>query len=173
MSPGSEPRLSIPVGVIVERSKAASQWIDFVWRPVTVLPGRPEAQPWSILAQDDGSTTFYAGTTAIELHRVETGNYRDNLASGAPLVWVALRLTESDPPYRLLSATIDPSEGEAFTEAGNDLVEAVPMPEIIRHAVEAFVSEHHVERQFVKRKRDRVDNEAMVRRTPGREDDNK
>lgn len=171
MSPASAPLLSIPVGVIVERGKAASQWIDFVWRPVTVLPGRPEAEPWSILAQKDGSTTFYAGTTAIELHRGETGNYRDNLVSGAPSVWVALRLVEGDPPYRLLSVTVDPSEGEAFTEAGNDLVEAVPMPELIRTVVEAFVSEHHVERHFVKRKRDRADNEAMARRTLGREDD--
>ena len=28
----------IPVGVVVERRKAMSQWADFVWQPVAVLP---------------------------------------------------------------------------------------------------------------------------------------
>jgi len=31
--------LRIPVGVVVERRKADSSWIDFVWRGVGVLPG--------------------------------------------------------------------------------------------------------------------------------------
>jgi hypothetical protein len=163
----------ITVGVLVERRKAASQWIDFVWQPVAVLPGQPEAEPWTVLAQEDGRTTFYAGIAAIELHPGDTTNYRDNLASRAPSVWVALRPTDADPPYRLFAATVDPAEGEAFTETGTDLVEAVPMPELIREAVAAFVAEHHVERQFFKRKRDRANAGAMARRTPGREEDSK
>ena len=32
--------------------------------------------------------------------------------------------------------------------------------------IEAFVAEHHVERPFVKRKRDRADPEALARRGP-------
>ncbi len=55
---------------------------------------------------------------------------------------------------RWLAVTADPSEGEAFTEAGNDLVETVPMPGDIRDTLEAFVAEHHVERAFFKRQRD-------------------
>ena len=31
----------IPVGVVVERRKATSQWIGFIWQPVTILPSRP------------------------------------------------------------------------------------------------------------------------------------
>jgi hypothetical protein len=159
----------ITVGVVVERRKAASQWIDFVWQPVSVLPGHPEAEPWTVLAQEDGRTTYYAGTTTIELYSGETGNYRDNLASGRPSVWIALRPTEADPPYRLFAATVDPAEGEAFTEAGTDLIEAVPMPKLVVETVAAFVAEHHVERPFFKRKRDRTN--AMARRAPGREED--
>jgi hypothetical protein len=49
----------------------------------------------------------------------------------------------------------------------------VPMPELIREAVAAFVAEHHVERHFFKRKRDRANTEAMARRAPGREEDRK
>lgn len=158
------------VGVVVERRKATSQWIDFVWRAVTILPGQPDAEPWTVLARDGDKTTFYAGTMNIELHASDTGNYRDNLASGAPSVWVALRPTESDPPFRLAAATVDPTEGESYTEAGNDLVEAVPMPATVREVVEAFVAQHHVERPFFKRKRDRANPEALARR-PKREDE--
>jgi Protein of unknown function (DUF3305) len=163
----------ITVGVVVERRSAASQWIDFVWQPVSVLPGHAEAEPWTVLAEEAGRTTFFAGTTTIELHASETTNYRDNLASGRPSVWIALRPTEADPPYRLFAATVDPAEGEAFTEAGVDLIEAVPMPNLIIEAVTAFVAEHHVERPFFKRKRDRANADAMSRRTPGREEGRK
>jgi Protein of unknown function (DUF3305) len=163
----------IAVGVVVERRKAASQWIDHVWQPVSVLPGQPEAEPWTVLSQEADRTIFYAGTTTIELYPTETTNYRDNLASGTPSVWVALRPIEGDPPYKLFAVTVDPAEGEAFTEAGSDLIEMVPMPELIREAVAAFVAEHHVERQFFKRKRDRANTEAMARRAPGSEEERK
>jgi hypothetical protein len=163
----------IPVGVVVERRKSASQWIDYVWQPVSVLPGQPEAEPWTVLSQEADRTIFYAGTTTIELYPTDTANYRDNLASGIPSVWVALRPIEANPPYRLFAVTVDPAEGEAFTEAGTDLIEMVPMPALIREAVSAFVAEHHVERPFFKRKRDRANTEATSRRAPGREEDRK
>jgi hypothetical protein len=44
------------------------------------------------------------------------------------------------------------------------------MPEVIRDAIEAFVAEHHVERTFVKRKRDRANPEALGRHGPLRDD---
>lgn len=160
----------ITIGVVVERRKAASQWIDYVWQPVSVLPGEPDAEPWTVLSHEADRTIFYAGTTAIELYRGDSGNYQDNLTSGAPSIWVALRSTDNDPPYRLLAATVDPSEGEAFTEAGNDLIEAVPMPDLIREVVAAFVAENPIERPFFKRKRQRANTEALGRRPPGRED---
>jgi len=163
----------IVVGVVVERRKAASQWIDFVWRPVSILPGHPDAEPWTVLTREEDRTTFYAGTTTIDLHPGETGHYRDNLTSGAPSVWISLRPTETDPPYRVFAATVDPAEGEAFTETGTELVDAVPMPDLIRDALAAFVAEHHVEREFFKRKRDRANAEGMARRPPGREDGSK
>ena len=154
----------IPVGVVVERAKAESQWIDYLWRPVAVLAGEPATEPWTTLGGDDNRTTFYAGSAGVELHRSETGNYRDNLATGTPMLWVVLRRTESEPPYTLYLVTADPAEGEAMTEAGNDLVESVPMPDAIREQVAAFVAEHHVEREFVKRKRDRANPDALGRR---------
>jgi hypothetical protein len=161
------PALSrISVGVVVERRKAASPWTDHNWRPVAVLPGRPEAEPWAVLAIDAEATTFYAGAADLVLHRAETGRYRDNLASGAPSLWVALRPTGGEPPFRVVAVTADPAEGESFTQAGDDLVGAVPMPAAVRDMVEAFVVEHHVEQPFFKRERDRADPESLAHRQP-------
>lgn len=159
------PLLSIPVGVVVERYKATSPWIDFVWRPVAVLPDQPRTQPWTRLHGDDNAATFYAGAVELALHRSETARYRENLQTGGAL-WVVLRSTGIDPPLELITVTADPSEGEAFTEAGSNLVDQVPMPEAVRSAVAAFVAEHHVEEQFVKRERDRANPEALARRGP-------
>ncbi|HWM48456.1 MAG TPA: DUF3305 domain-containing protein [Xanthobacteraceae bacterium] len=171
MSSGAAPLVSIPVGVVIERRKATSQWVDYLWRPSAVLNGVPEAAPWTQLASEGEVVTFYAGAAAIELYRTETTYYRDNLASGQPSLWVALAPTDSDPPYRVLAVTADPAEGEAFTEAASNLVERVPMPPAIQDVLAAFVAEHHVERQFFKRKRDRANPESLARRGYGDHED--
>ena len=144
----------IPVGVVVERRRASSPWIDFTWQPVMALPGCPDAPPWTVLSIDAGIATFYAGSTEIALYRTESGNYRDNLASDVPLLWVALRPTRLKPPYELFAVTADPAEGEAFTQTGKDVVATVSMPAAVRQIVEAFVAAHPVKQPFHKRKRD-------------------
>jgi hypothetical protein len=164
VSPAALPLLSIPVGIVVERRKAASPWVDFVWRGVAVLPGEPETEPWTVLSEDNETTLFFAGSAAIDLYPSETARYRDNLASGSPGIWIVLSPSEGVWPYSVAAVTPDPAEGEAFTEAGSNLVEAVPMPEVLREAIENFIAEHHVEREFVKRKRRRADPEALARR---------
>jgi hypothetical protein len=141
------------VGVTVERRKARSAWAEYLWRPVSVFVGSPAAAPWTPLGMEAETTLFYAGEAAIELHRTETSNYRDNLASGAPALWVVLRPTAFEPPYELVTVTADPAEGEGFTDAGNNLVERVPMPPDIAEMVDQFVVEHHIDRPFVKRQR--------------------
>jgi hypothetical protein len=158
------PLAVIPVGVVVERSKADSQWLDYHWLPSAVLTGIPDTPVWTKLSDDGERATFYAGAAEIELHRSETANYRTNLATGEPLLWIVLRRTESEPPYNVFAVLADPAEGEAMTEAGDDLVETVAMPEAVQEAVSAFVAEHHIEREFVKRKRDRANREALAKR---------
>jgi len=164
MSPGAPPLLRIPVGVVVERRKADSPWIDFVWRGIGVLPDEPEMTPWTVIRQQEGTTLFYAGSATVDLYRSETERYRDNLATGAPSIWIVLTPSEGTWPYAVLVVTADPAEGEAFTEAGANLVEAVPMPEVLHQAIENFIAEHHVETEFVKRERRRADPEALARR---------
>jgi hypothetical protein len=151
---GVAPLVSISVGVLVERSKSASQWSDFLWRAVGVLIGVPDTPAWTRLSDDGARATFYAGAADVELHR------------GVPSLWVALGPTDADPPYKLLIVTADPAEGEAMTGAGNNLVEAIPMPLTVQEAIAQFIAEHHVETQFSKRKRDRANPEALARQGP-------
>lgn len=158
----------IPVGVVVERRKARSIWVDFLWRPVSVFVGIPSAAPWTPLDTSAEKTLFYAGEAMIELHRTETANYRNNLASGAPALWVALRPVPSERPYEILAVTADPAEGEAFTEAGSNVVETVPMPPEVVEIVAQFIAAHHIERPFVKRRRQPAE-PLLARRGNGRE----
>ncbi|HVZ50902.1 MAG TPA: DUF3305 domain-containing protein [Pseudolabrys sp.] len=163
------PLAKLSVGVLVERSKGASQWVDYLWRPVGILAGAPETPAWTKLSDDGTRAQYYAGATEVELYRSETGNYRDNLASGEPSLWVVLRRVEGDPPFELFMVTADPAEGEGMTEAGNDVVEMVPMPPPVQDAIAQFIAEYHVERAFTKRQRDRAPLEPLARRAPSTE----
>ena len=51
-------------------------------------------------------------------------------------------------------------------QAGEQIVESLPMPEQLQDAIAAFVAEHHVERTFVKRKRDRANPDVLARGSP-------
>jgi hypothetical protein len=151
---------SMHLGVVLERRQGVTAWADEIWQPVAVLPGVPELPAGSAL----GGGRFYAGAFEMEWHRADTPTYRDNLATLAPRIWVVLRprgegvpggtpggMPEGMPD--VVRVTADPAEGEAFTEAGSDLVETVPMPAEIAAALAEFIAAHHVERAFVKRKR--------------------
>jgi Protein of unknown function (DUF3305) len=160
----------IPVGVVVERCKATSPWLESVWRPVAVLSGLPDAAPWTALGAEVDAATFYVGAAEIKHYRTEADHYRANLASRTPSLWVALRPTGLLSSYELFAVTADPSEGESFTQSGDDLADAVPMPAAVRHIVEAFVAEHHVEQSIYRRKRDRTRVQAAARRELARKD---
>lgn len=157
---------SIEIGIIVERRVLSSRWAEHAWMPVAVLAGAPAALPWTVLQETAEATRYYAGTCHLDFFASETTMYRENLRSGRPSLWVALRPSDASPGVTLRLVTADPAESEALTEPGTDIIEAVPMPPEIRNRLAAFVEAHHVERPFVKRKRDRPDPEVLGRRPP-------
>jgi len=169
----SAPVRYIPVGVVVERRKAISQWAEFLWRPVAILAGLPDAAPWTPLAEDGDTVTYYAGPAEIALYRSEAENYRRNLRSETPTICVTMHAKGGEPPFAIAGVTADPAEGEGWTEPGQAIVEAVAMPEIVRDEIAAFVSKYPAQQSFAKRQRDRVDPEALSRRGPqiGRRDE--
>lgn len=155
-----EERLT--VGLVVERRRIASQWADsqgtpFAWRPVMVFPTAPEVAPWTPLGAGPGGDRYYAGAFDIHLYSTETANYRDNLLSDAPKLWVVLRAGGTEPPIDVAALTADPAEGEAHTEAGTNTVETIDMPPEVAAEVALFVEANHVERPIMKRKRDHAD----------------
>jgi hypothetical protein len=122
----SAPHLCIPVGVVIERVRAESPWTEFIWRPLQVLPGLPEAAPWTELEANAERACIYAGVAEIALHASTTAHYLSNLQSGAPALWVVLRPTALEPPYSLVAVTADPTEGESYVAAGDNLADAAP-----------------------------------------------
>jgi Protein of unknown function (DUF3305) len=161
--------IRIPVAVLAERRPAATRWADWSWRAVEVLEQSPAVPAWTVLREAEGRTLFFAGDAEVALHPTDTSNYRDNLTAAAPSVWVVLRACDAAPGYALHLVTVDAGEAHIYAEAGNDLLEALPMPPGLRATTTAFVAEHHIERGFKKRRRDRADPEAMARRSPEEE----
>lgn len=149
------PVVRIPVGVVVERHRAQSAWLDAIYRPVSILCGVPATAPWTTIDSNEHTTTLYAGEAVVELFRTETAQYQVNLASGKPSLWVVLRPVETEVPFALRLVTADPAEGEALTGAGNDLVEPVPMPPSIIATIARFIADHPPTASFYKRERDR------------------
>ena len=161
------------VGVIVERRPAKSRWQSHVWRVVELLPGRPATPPWTVLAEAEGTTRFYAGTTDLVVYSKETEALVHNLGAKQPAVWVVLRPADKGPGdaapgLKLLMATVDAGEAQAHADTGDDLVEMVAMPDTVRAWLAPFVAAHHVDRPKYKRKRERADPEALASgRLPG------
>lgn len=160
-------RETMEVAVFVERRKLENPWIDHAWVPVSVVAGVPGAKPWTVVGETPEVTRFYAGPFRLEFFGADTGTYRDNLRSGRPSLWVVLRPSGSPPGVALYRVTADSAEGEALTEPGTDIIEALPMPAAVQARLAAFVEAHHVERPFVKRKRNKADPEALATRPPG------
>ena len=62
--------------------------------------------------------------------------------------------SDDDRPAVLL-VTASPYEAQDYADSGEEIVEKVPMPPGLVAWVRDFVERHHVEEEFVKRKRDR------------------
>ena len=148
--------MSREIGIVLRRRVIDNPWINHIWSPVTVFEQVPATAPWTVLSQDADTTLYYAGSSTIDLFSTDTANYRDNLADGAPLIWVALRCQDGGSELELTKVTADPTEGEAMFESGIDVMGTVPMPPDIASWIAAFVDEFHIEQLFHKRKRDRA-----------------
>jgi hypothetical protein len=151
----------LTVGVVVARRRLSGPWADHAWVPAAILPAPARVPPWTRLSADERQELFYAGAFEIDLHPSETAHYRDNLVSGSPSLWIGLRPVGAE--HEVTTVTADPYEGESMAEGVGEIVEAVPMPAGVQAAIAAFVEAFHVERAFVKRKRDRADTEALAR----------
>ncbi|MDO9500337.1 DUF3305 domain-containing protein [Falsiroseomonas sp.] len=157
--------LFIPLAVLVERRPGVTRWAEYAWRAVEVLEEAPDLPPWTVLREEPGRTVFFAGIAEVALYPTDTDNYRHNLASAQPLVWVLLRPAETVSGWRLQTVTADPGEAHLYADVGQDLLESLPLPPRLHAVMQDFVARHHKERGFWKRKRDQADPEALAHRS--------
>ncbi|QLP97998.1 MAG: DUF3305 domain-containing protein [Rhodoblastus sp.] len=155
------------VGVVVGRRKATSEWASdpFVVTPHAVLSQAPALASGAPLGQVGALDLIYLGSAELALWSGETGHYRDNLATGAPRLWVALTGRGERVAVHLVTA--NPYEGESLADSPGLTLEAVAMPPDIAADLAVFVARRHVEEVFVKRKRDKARGDAGPR-GPGR-----
>jgi hypothetical protein len=147
------------VGIVVERRDSSHPWQDHTWRPVAVIPGAAAMDPsgpWRELSREDGRALFHAGTLEVELYRTDTDAYREATAGDAPVLFVVLR-EDADGMHEVtpFAATVSLYEAQDFLDAGEDIVERVPMPEPMAAWVQEFIDAHHTDQSFQKRKRKR------------------
>lgn len=159
------PKEILRLGVLAKRRPPVTRWGTGELRPLAVLPAEPATPPHTAIAKEEGVETWYLGARDIVLWSGDTGHYRDNLSSGRPSVWVALRGT--DPAKAdIICLTADPYEGEGLASDLDLIVEAVPMPDSLQAQLMGFVEKHHVDMPFKKRKRLPADPNALVARAP-------
>ncbi len=151
------------LGVVVERRDIENPWQDYAWLPVAVIPGAPDLDQWKVMNRGKDWIHYHAATLTLELHRKETEAYHYNLASRPPVIYVVLRQDEEagEREVEPFVVTASPSESQDFLDAGDDIVEAVPMPEVVMAWVQAFVDAHHVDQPHYKRKPKRLDPDTV------------
>ncbi|MBF0332605.1 MAG: DUF3305 domain-containing protein [Alphaproteobacteria bacterium] len=147
-------RDSLTIGVVIERRALANAWASETWQPIGVLPAEPGFETRRL--RDDGTIAqWLAGPVELTLHRSDVASYRYNLAGERPGLFVALRRDdEAGPiPWRVLLVTAAPDEAQKLMDCGEDVIEAVPMPDFVRGWIEAFAALCPADEPFEKRQR--------------------
>lgn len=155
------------VGVVCLRRRLDSPWASEQLEPHAVLPDAPALEAGASLGQSTAGELVYFGAAELAFWTGETGHYRDNLATGAPLLWVALTPQGEFGDYAVGLVTANPYEGESLSDGSGLVLGTTPMPADIAAELAAFVAAHHVEQPFVKRKRDGGKGRREGRDDPG------
>ena len=164
MNTVQEKEVNLPLGIIIERRKSKHPWADWNWKPVAVFVDIGHSNKGGAqLMGNDEFQQFHAGTLMLNLHRKDTEALRLNLMLPEPELYVVLRESDEDSefPFKPYMVTASSYDAQDFTDAGDDIIEKLAMPEAVAAFIQAFVEEHHVEQEFKKRRRDRLDVEEQ------------
>ncbi len=115
---------------------------------------RARPADWTLLRAEGGVERWYVGAAALSFFPSDTGNLIENFVPGAQKIWVSIRPTGIEPPLEIIGVTAEPGEGEILAEGIGDIVDVVPMPDLVAERIIDFYNRNHVERPFVKRQRD-------------------
>ncbi|MFX0545534.1 DUF3305 domain-containing protein [Roseovarius sp. S1116L3] len=145
---------SIPVGVVVRKSPGVTRWAKWAWRAVGILPGAGPAN-WTVLRNEGDVTEFHAATLPLKLYVSDTEAYVHELQTRQPSVYVVLSpdASSQDIPWKVTLVSASPYEAQDYCDSAEVMVEKVAMPGGMQAWVADFLSRHHEEETFVKRKR--------------------
>lgn len=145
---------AIPVGVVIRKSPGVTRWAKWAWRVVDVLAGAPDAQ-WTVLRQEDDVTDYHAGTLPLELYVSDTEAYVHELQTRDPSLYIVLSpdVSSREFPWKVTLVTASPYEGQDYCDSDEVMVERIAMPEGMKAWIGDYISRHHEEEAFVKRKR--------------------
>lgn len=149
---------SMRIGIVMRRSPGTTRWAKWVWKASAVLPGAGPAD-WKELRTEGDVTEYHAATEDVWLYVSDTEAYAHELGTRVPSIYVILRECTDEgalSPLEVAHVTLSPYEAQDYADSGEEIVEKVPMPEALLAWVGDFVAEHHVEEEFVKRRRNKA-----------------
>lgn len=153
MNTSATAHAELPLGIVLRKTPGVTRWARWHWRAVAVLPGAGSAD-WRELRREGDAVEYHAATLPLTLWATDTEAYLANLSDRIPAIYVVLRAAEDAPVAELVTAS--PFEGQDYADNGEDLVEKVPMSEGLVAWIRDFVTAHHVEEAFVKRRRNKA-----------------
>ena len=147
---------AVPVGVVLRRTPGVTRWQKWAWVASAVLPGAGPAD-WRELRREGDVVEYHAATEMLELHGAEAEAYLHGLQTETPSVYVVMRTSTGETPLEVVLVTASPYEAQDYCDSGEEIVEKVPMPPMLRALVSDFVDRFYEEEVFVKRQRNKKD----------------
>jgi hypothetical protein len=149
-----EKEITVWVGIVLERRESSNRWLDHVWSAITVVPDAPATDGWQVLRSDGDCVQYHYAPVPLTLHRKLGEAYDANVETEAPALWILLDDSDTEPvPYSVRAVTADPYEAQGMLDAGEGLVERVPMPEALVAWMVEFLKQMPDPEKFRKRKR--------------------
>lgn len=163
--------LNIPVAVLLRRRRLDNPWQDEEWHAHAVImeTGREtdgfaadkketiNASPWV------SADIIRVPVDPLEIHAKEVEGCRVNLESVQPVLWVIIDPEEEGgpaSPVQVQRVTASAYEAQEYLDAGDLVVDVVPMPDDIRTCLAAFIAAQPTPEPFKKRKNRKADVET-------------
>ncbi len=156
--------ITLMLGIVVEKRASTHPWAKWTWKPTAVFMDAEEDVHWKELVREENFIQYHAATLPLNLHRKETEALRLNLMLDQPELYVILQENDdhtSEFDFEPKLVTASSYDAQDYLDTGDDIIEKVAMPETVAAIVQAFVEQHHVEEEFKKRKRDRLNVEEQ------------
>lgn len=148
--------ISVPIGLMIERTRVETPWREYRWRTVRVFLEADSTPRMHRLSSGMQGAPRLVTTLPLVLESREVTSYQVNLTNGEPSLYVVLRHEpgkDDRSPVRVHGVTASPFAAQARSDVALDTVDRVPMPHQLVRIVQTFIEEHPLEEPVTKRAR--------------------